>query len=564
MNVPMKLKPFFLFLILSTFFSFSHGQNEIVDLPSDGNSPGKRKHFNLHELFYPKKKKIISLIGTMSLVKSKLDEAGSGNESFLLAEKETYRKDPLDHFNYYTGGWDIASVHYLASVAYSSAPFAAIAVVWFVLFGLFLLCACICCCCCCCGRNKPYGYSRLAYALSLMFLILFTIAAIVGCAIMYTGEGRFQGSVNGATNYIVNQGISVVNNLINVYNYLSSAKNIALNQYFLPPNLISEIDKVNSLINATGNLPHVKSAHITDSVLNILNPVNIAFITITILLLLLAFLGFFFSILGMQSCVYLFVVIGWIIITLTFFLCGIFLVFHNIVADTCVAMDEWVQNPMANSSMKELLPCWDREFGQNVLDASRSVTTGVNGILNQYIVLVANNDTLPPQGVPVYHNQSGPLVPVICDPSTKGDTQQSCGVGEVALSNAAEEWKKSVCQVSAAGICTTEGRLTPDMYNQMSSAVNVSLGLYNYSSFLASLVDCTVIRDTFKDISQDHCPGLRKYSQWVYIGLVTATGSVMFSLIFWVLYARERRHRKYTKRINKGYDESPLVGGRKL
>ncbi|XWS16511.1 hypothetical protein CRYUN_Cryun34aG0094700 [Craigia yunnanensis] len=498
----------------------------------------------------------------MSLVKAELDEGRSGNGSLILAEKETYRKDPLDHFSYYTSGWNITNVHYLASVAYSSAPFAVIAVVWFVLFGLFLLFACICCCCC--RRNKPYGYSRLAYSFSLIFLILFTIAAIVGCVIMYTGVGRFQGSVNGATKYIVNQGTNIVNNLINVYNYFSSSKNIALNKHFLPPNLISEIDKVNSLINATGNIPHVKSAHITDSMLHILNPVDIALITITVFMLLLAFLGFLFSILGMQSCVYLFIVIGWIIITLTFILCGIFLVFHNIVADTCVAMNEWVHNPMANSAMKELLPCWDREFGQNVLDASRSVTTEVNGILNQYIVLVANKDTPPPQAVAVYHNQSGPLVPVICDPYTKGDTQQGCGEGQVALSNAAEEWKKNVCQVSAAGICTTAGRLTPDMYNQMSSAVNVSFGLYNYSPFLASVVDCTVIRDTFKEISQNHCPGLRKYSKWVYIGLVTATGSVMFSLIFWVLYARERRHRKYTKRINKGYDEYPLVGGRKL
>ncbi|XVE91244.1 hypothetical protein DITRI_Ditri20bG0138300 [Diplodiscus trichospermus] len=514
-------------------------ENEKVDLPSDVNSPG-----------------------IMSLVKGKSGNGGSGNESFILAEKETYRKDPLDHFNYYTGGWNISDVHYLASVAYSSAPFAAIAVVWFVLFGLFLLFACICCCCC--RRKKPYGYSRIAYALSLIFLVIFTIAAIVGCAIMYTGEGRFQGSVNGVTNYLVNKGTNIVNNLISVYNYLSSAKNIALNEQFLPPDLISQIDKVNSLINATGNIPHLKSAHIKDSILNILNPVNIALISVTFLLLLLAFLGFLFSILGMQSCVYLFVVIGWIIITLTFTLCGIFLVFHNIVADTCIAMNQWVQNPMANSAIKELLPCWDREFGQNVMDASRSVSTGVNGILNQYIVLVANNDTIPPQSVPLYYNQSGPLVPAICDPYTTGDTQQGCGEGLVALSNATEEWKKYLCQVSAAGVCTTVGRLTPIIYYQMISAVNVSFGLYNYGPFLASLADCTVIRDTLKEISENHCPGLRKYSQWVYIGLVTATGSVLLSLIFWVLYARERRHRKYTKRINKGYDESPLVGGRKL
>lgn len=47
---------------------------------------------------------------------AKLDEAGmSGNGSLMiLAGKETYRKDPLAHFNYYTGGWNIIDIHYLA------------------------------------------------------------------------------------------------------------------------------------------------------------------------------------------------------------------------------------------------------------------------------------------------------------------------------------------------------------------------------------------------------------------------------------------------------------------
>ena len=109
----------------------------------------------------------------------------------------------------------------------------------------------------------------------------------VGCVIMYTGVGRFQGSVYGATKYIVNQGTNIVNNLINVYNYLSSSKNIALNKHFLPPNLISQIDKVNSLINATGNITHVKSAHITDSMLHILNPVYVNCFCIMIFMFLM-------------------------------------------------------------------------------------------------------------------------------------------------------------------------------------------------------------------------------------------------------------------------------------
>lgn len=110
-----------------------------------------------------------------------------------------------------------------------------------------------------------------------------------------------------------------------------------------------------------------------------------------------------------------------------------------------------------------------------------------------------------------------------------------------------QAWKSYVCNVSASGICTTTGRLTPTYYNQTVAAVNVSYGLYRYTPFLVNLEDCTFVRDTFTDIDRDHCPGLRKYSQWIYVGLVLVSAAVMFSLIFWVIYARERRHRVYTK-----------------
>lgn len=109
-------------------------------------------------------------------------------------------------------------------------------------------------------------------------------------------------------------------------------------------------------------------------------------------------------------------------------------------------------------------------------------------------------------------------------------------------------WKNYVCQVSASGICTTPGRLTPTFYNQMAAAVNVSYGLYRYSPFLVNLEDCTFARETFTDIRNDHCPGLRRFSGWIYIGLVTVSAAVMLSLIFWVIYGRERRHRVHTKR----------------
>lgn len=63
----------------------------------------------------------------------------------------------------------------MQSVAYTAVPFFIAALIWFVILGLCLLLICLCYRCC---RREHYGYSRMAYALSLIFLVLFTIAAM--------------------------------------------------------------------------------------------------------------------------------------------------------------------------------------------------------------------------------------------------------------------------------------------------------------------------------------------------------------------------------------------------
>ena len=41
-------------------------------------------------------------------------EESAVNSSLLLAEQRTHRKDPLDNFKRYTGGWNISNQHYWA------------------------------------------------------------------------------------------------------------------------------------------------------------------------------------------------------------------------------------------------------------------------------------------------------------------------------------------------------------------------------------------------------------------------------------------------------------------
>lgn len=83
-----------------------------------------------------------------------------------------------------------------------------------------------------------------------------------------------------------------------------------------------------------------------------------------------------------------------------------------------MAMDEWVDNPQAESAMREFLPCVDSEAGQQILNTTKVVTVKVKKLVNDFIDNVANKDNIPPDAGPVYHNQSGPFIPLLCDPNT--------------------------------------------------------------------------------------------------------------------------------------------------
>uniref|UniRef100_A0A0V0IJ62 Putative ovule protein n=1 Tax=Solanum chacoense TaxID=4108 RepID=A0A0V0IJ62_SOLCH len=465
------------------------------------------------------------------------------NSSLILAAKRTYRKDPLNNFNRYTGGWNISNRHYWASVAFTAAPFFVVALIWFVIFALCLLFICLCYCCC---RRVPYGYSRTAYALSLILLILFTITAVVGCIILYIGQGKFHSSTVNTLDYVVHQANTTADSLRNVSGYLAAAKLIAVDQVLLPGSVQTDIDLIQTKINSSANTLASKTEDNKDDIAGLVESVRLALIILSAIMLLLTFLGFVLSIFGMQAFVYILVIFGWILVTGTLILCGIFLVLHNVTADSCVAMNQWVQHPLAHTALDDILPCVDNATAQETLTKSKEVTSKLVDVVNQVITNISNNN-FSPSFRPLYYNQSGPKLPILCNPFYSDLTDRSCSPGEVDLSNATKVWDNYVCQVSPSGICSTTGRLTPVIYGQMAAAVNVSFGLYHYGPFLVDLEDCDFVRQTFGDIYSIYCPGLQRYSKWVYIGLVMVGLAVLLSLTFWVIYGRERRHRVYTK-----------------
>ncbi|XWS73014.1 hypothetical protein CRYUN_Cryun02cG0089600 [Craigia yunnanensis] len=362
-----------------------------------------------------------------------------------------------------------------------------------------------------------YGGSFLCHYCSLVCDIrTMLVHHIVGCVVLYTGQGKFHTSTTNTLDYAVNKADVTAENLRNVSDYLSAAKKISVDSVFLSPDVQKSIDDIEKKINSSASALSSQTGDNKDKIQHGLDGMRLALIIVAAVMVFLAFLGFLFSILGLQCLVYTLVILGWILVAGSFILCGVFYLLH-----------------------KRLL---------RTKNVSYQLVNVVNGVINT----VANRN-FPPALAPLYYNQSGPLVPVLCNPFHSDLTERHCASGEVSLYNSSEVWKNYTCRVSSSGICSTPGRLTPQFYTQMSAAVNVSYALYRYGLFLVNLQDCTFVRDTFTDISHDHCPGLRRYSQWIYIVLVIVSAAVMLSLIFWVIYARERRHRIYDARLEGLY-----------
>lgn len=113
-------------------------------------------------------------------------------------------------------------------------------------------------------------------------------------------------------------------------------------------------------------------------------------------------------------------------------------------------------------------------------------------------------------------------------------------------------WQNYTCAVSESGSCTSPGRITPDIYDQLVAAVNVSYALDHYAPLLLSLQDCAFVRQTFNSITTDYCPDLEHGLNMVNIGLALISIGVMLCLILWIVYAnRPRREEVFVTKLSE-------------
>ncbi|KAK1437658.1 hypothetical protein QVD17_03454 [Tagetes erecta] len=458
--------------------------------------------------------------------------ASAPSSPLVLAGSRTNRPDILNHLKRYPGGWDITNKHYWAAVGFTGVAAFILAILWFVCFGLAMLIHH------CCGwRIDIKGKeSRGSQRICLILLLVFTCASAVGCILLSVGQDEFHWEAVDTLNYVVNQSDYTVQTLINVTGYLSLAKTVNVAQVFLPSDVKDDIDKLNVDLNNAADTLRQKTHVNSRKIRSVFDTVRSSMIAIAIVMLLVSILGLFLSIMGHKNTIYIFIISGWLLVAVTFILCGVFVIINNAIEDTCMAMGQWVDNPHAETALSDILPCVDQGTTNDTLYKSKVVVNDITNIINGFIGSFANSNAYP-GGNSNYYNQSGPLMPYLCYPYDSQLHELECPTQLVSLANASMVWQNYSCSVSESGFCTTTGRLTPDMYQQLVGAVNISYALQHYAPPLLSLQDCNFVRETFRVITSEHCNPLEQRLRMVNAGLALVSVGVMLSLALWVIYA---------------------------
>ncbi|KAK8265355.1 hypothetical protein V6Z11_D12G172600 [Gossypium hirsutum] len=355
--------------------------------------------------------------------------------TLVLAAQRTNRPDLLRHFKHYHGGWNITNRHYWASVGFTGAVGFIFAASWFVSFGLVLL---------------AYHYCRWrvdikgkrtdhSQTICLILLILFTSAAAIGCILLSVGQDEFHGEVLHTLKYVVNQSDYTVQILNNVTQYLSLAKTINVAELFLPSNVITDTDKLNIDLNAAADTLTENTDENAVKIRRVFNAVRLALISVAAVMLILALLGLLLSVLGHQHAIH----IGWLLVSITFILCGVFVILNNVISDTCLAMEEWVENSHAETALSNILPCVDQRTTNHTLTQSKQVINSLVKVVNTYIYTFANSNPSPDDNR--YYNQSGPSMPPLCSPFDSQLQDHQFGSNEVSMANASLVWQNFTC-----------------------------------------------------------------------------------------------------------------------
>lgn len=95
----------------------------------------------------------------------------------------------------------------------------------------------------------------------------------LGFLLLYIGQGKFHSTTSQTLKYVEGQADATVMRLRDVSSSLVSARQVAVDQVFLPANVQTDIEQIEMKLNSSANYVEDKTKHGSDDIQDLLDSV---------------------------------------------------------------------------------------------------------------------------------------------------------------------------------------------------------------------------------------------------------------------------------------------------
>ncbi|KAH7566703.1 hypothetical protein JRO89_XS08G0218900 [Xanthoceras sorbifolium] len=445
------------------------------------------------------------------------------------------RPDPLRHLHHYHGGYDLSNKHYWASTAFTGVHGFVMAGIW-MLFGLAF------------GilvmilkkrsaSSPTTDYLDRYYVVSSLLLLFFTILVIAATGFVYAGNHQAFKRTKNLKNSIVEAGQDASHTLKKVAKALTGIQYL-LNPY--EPNTSSQLNVTSrklgsgsqtiiSFVQTSGH--SIDKAIYTSYALHVvIVTLNLIFVVGAIVLLLLHWHPGFIAI----------IFLCWILTTLGWVLTGVDFFIFTFAADTCSALEDFVQHPQ-NNSLSSVLPCLDSSQSTKLL---ADIGSSVSRIIKELDSKI--EDAYGSLGLDDKESDISKYGK-ICNPFTEAPNYtyvpHLCANNSLNIGDLPKILISLTCyNKDSAESCESEGKFVsePSYYKVRAYSHSVQK-IINIYPDLQSLVECTVVKVTISDVMPNQCKSFRVTVKRLWLSMLSLSIFMVVLELIWVAKACQKR-----------------------
>ncbi|KAL3675135.1 hypothetical protein R1sor_025083 [Riccia sorocarpa] len=401
------------------------------------------------------------------------------------------RKDALNHFRVYDGGFNVTDKHYWSSVTYTGIwgyVLAVLSLVFCIIYGFLY-------CCGCCYPVQEKGVSVWHY----ISVYGFGIIAIVAAGVIYWGNAKLGQQLRATAGTLVTATDGIQSEINNALAMVQVAAMFPISRQGSSQQFLQACINLGNTFNSLER----KVKKNKDRVYRIFDNVKTALTVVSAVIAAVVVLGL-----------------------------GISYALTNVANDACQIMNEYDHNPQ-NCSISKYLPCLSNMEANKALAGAKEA---IKSLVTQANVAI---DWVNREEKRIASRRNAPVdfeLPRVCDPYGPPPTYSDslCVSGETSFADFEKVYGPFRCENDNLTHCFQVDTPIPNFaYQEADMAMNASNIVYRMLPTIFRIITCNFVKVTFEDILIHNCKPLQRALTSLWAGFVVASLAMMPLLILW-------------------------------